>query len=184
MASKSFPRAKRVGQQIQRALSELIRRELRDPRLGMITLTDVRMSSDLSYAKVYYSVLGADPHLAQQILTQAADILRGPLGRALGIRHSPELRFVPDELIESGARLSALISQAVKEDQARHVDDPPPAAADSAGADDSENDAGHYDSDHDDDDATDDDRDEAGWDDDEGQDGSGDPDDSASSPGR
>jgi ribosome-binding factor A len=125
MTSKSYPRAKRVGQQIQRALSELIRRELRDPRLGMITLTDVRMSPDLGYAKVYYSVLGADPHLAQEILTQAAEFLRGPLGRALGIRHSPELRFVPDELIESGARLSALINQAVKSDAARHVDDEP-----------------------------------------------------------
>ena len=155
MSTKSYPRAKRVGQQIQRALSELIRRELRDPRLGMITLTDVRMSSDLSYAKIYYSVLGADPHLAQQILTQAADILRGPLGRALGIRHSPELRFVPDELIESGARLSALINKAVKDDQARHVEDEP--AAEAAESDDEahysseDDDDGHYDSDEDDD---------------------------------
>jgi ribosome-binding factor A len=148
MSTKSYPRAKRVGQQIQRALSELIRRELRDPRLGMITLTDVRMSSDLSYAKVYYSVLGADPHLAQQILTQAADILRGPLGRALGIRHSPELRFVPDELIESGARLSALINQAVKNDEARHVDEEP--ATESEDAAESDDDSGHYDSDKDD----------------------------------
>jgi ribosome-binding factor A len=148
MASKSYPRAKRVGQQIQRALSELIRRELRDPRLGMITLTDVRMSPDLGYAKVYYSVLGADPHLAQEILTQAADMLRGPLGRALGIRHSPELRFVQDELIESGARLSALINEAVKKDEATHVDDPPAAEASSAPDDDD-----HYDSDEDEDDA-------------------------------
>jgi ribosome-binding factor A len=146
MASKSYPRAKRVGQQIQRALSELIRRELRDPRLGMITLTDVRMSPDLGYAKVYYSVLGADPHLAQEILTQAADMLRGPLGRALGIRHSPELRFVPDELIESGARLSALINEAVKKDAATHVDEPPAQAARSDDAADD-----HYDSDEDDD---------------------------------
>ncbi|HEY0942941.1 MAG TPA: 30S ribosome-binding factor RbfA [Steroidobacter sp.] len=148
MSTKSYPRAKRVGQQIQRALSELIRRELRDPRLGMITLTDVRMSSDLSYAKIYYSVLGADPHLAQQILTQAADILRGPLGRSLGIRHSPELRFVPDELIESGARLSALINKAVKDDQARHVDDEPVAQSDGAAESDED---GHYDSDQDED---------------------------------
>jgi len=146
MASKSYPRAKRVGQQIQRALSELIRRELRDPRLGMITLTDVRMSPDLGYAKVYYSVLGADPHLAQEILTQAAEFLRGPLGRALGIRHSPELRFVPDELIESGARLSALINEAVKKDVATHVDDPP--AAEAAGEHDDADD--HYNSDDDD----------------------------------
>lgn len=134
MANKAYPRARRVGQQIQRALSELIRRELRDPRLGMVTLTDVRMSNDLSYAKVYYSVLGADPHLAGEILTQAADMLRGPLGRALGIRHSPELRFVKDELIENGARLSTLINQAVKSDVARHVDDVP-APDDAAGDD-------------------------------------------------
>jgi ribosome-binding factor A len=156
MASKSYPRAKRVGQQIQRALSELIRRELRDPRLGMITLTDVRMSPDLGYATVYYSVLGADPRLAQDILTQAAEFLRGPLGRALGIRHSPELRFVQDELIESGARLSALINEAVKKDVATHVDDPPAVEAsgdhDDASEDDAEGDGDndHYDSDDDD----------------------------------
>ena len=156
MASKSYPRAKRVGQQIQRALSELIRRELRDPRLGMITLTDVRMSPDLGYAKVYYSVLGADPRLAQDILTQAAEFLRGPLGRALGIRHSPELRFVQDELIESGARLSALINEAVKKDVATHVDDNSESAAGEdqpsaeAGVEDDSGDD-HYDSDEDDD---------------------------------
>lgn len=123
MANKSFPRSKRVAQQIQRALSELIRREVRDPRLGMVTLTEVRMSSDLGYAQVYYSVLGADQHQAQEILDSAAEMLRGPLGRALKLRHAPELRFVADELIESGARLSALINKAVSDDAARHVDD-------------------------------------------------------------
>jgi ribosome-binding factor A len=124
VTNKSFPRSKRVAQQIQQALSELIRRDVRDPRLGMLTLTEVRMSNDLSYATVYYSVLGADVQQAQEILDAAAPMLRGPLGRALGIRHSPELRFVQDELIESGARLSALIQKAVKDDVARHVDEP------------------------------------------------------------
>ena len=123
MPSKSFPRSRRVGQQLQRALSEIMRRELRDPRLGMVTLTEVRMSSDLGYATVFYSVLGADEQQAQEILDEAADQLRGPVGRALGLRHSPELRFVKDELIEGGARLSELINKAVKEDEARHVDD-------------------------------------------------------------
>ena len=123
MSTKSYPRSRRVAQQIQRALSELIRRDIRDPRLGMVTLTEVRMSSDLSYAKVYYSVLGGDREQAQEILDGAADMLRGPLGRSLGIRHSPELRFVADELIEGGARLSALITQAVRDDAARHVDE-------------------------------------------------------------
>jgi ribosome-binding factor A len=124
MSNKSYPRASRVAHQIQRALSELIRREIRDPRLGMVTLTEVQVSKDLSYAKVFYSVLGAEKAQAQEILNEAADMLRGPVGRALGLRHSPELRFVNDELIESGAKLSALIQKAVKEDKARHVDDP------------------------------------------------------------
>lgn len=123
-SSKAFPRSRRVAQQIQRALSELIRREIRDPRLGMVTLTEVRVSSDLSYATVYYSVLNAKPEETQTVLESAAEILRGPLGRTLGLRHAPELRFVVDELIESGARLSALINRAVQDDVARHIDEP------------------------------------------------------------
>ena len=123
MSNKAFPRAKRIAQQIQQTLSELIRREVRDPRLGMVTLTEVRVAPDLGSAKVFFSVLGADPQQAKEILEAAAPMLRGPLGRALGIRHSPELRFVQDELIESGARLSERIQKAVKDDAARHVDD-------------------------------------------------------------
>jgi ribosome-binding factor A len=122
--SKAFPRSRRVAQQIQRALSDLIRREIRDPRLGMVTLTEVRASSDLSYATIYYSVLNAKPEEAHEVLLSAAEMLRGPLGRALQLRHAPELRFVQDELIESGARLSALINRAVSDDVERHIDDP------------------------------------------------------------
>ena len=122
-SGKSFPRSQRVAQQIQRALSDLIRREVRDPRLGLVTLTEVRVSTDLSYATVFYSVMNAKPEEAHDVLISAADILRGPLGRALQLRHAPELRFVPDELIESGAKLSALISKAVRDDAERHVGD-------------------------------------------------------------
>lgn len=130
MSNKSFPRSRRVAQLAQQVLSELIRRELHDPRLGMLTLTEVRMSKDLGYATIYFSVLGADPATAREILNSAAGMLRGPLGRALGIRHSPELRFVHDELIEGGARLAALIRQAVDDDEARQAGSPPePAAA-------------------------------------------------------
>ena len=123
---KSFPRNRRVGEQIQRSLSELIRREVKDPRLGPVTLTHVEVATDLAYAKVFYSVLGGarDPKVAQEILNSAAGFLRGPLGRSLGLRHSPELRFVADDLIEKGAKLHALISEAVRSDDARHVDDP------------------------------------------------------------
>ena len=98
---------------------------MRDPRLGMVTLTEVRVSNDLSYATVYYSVLGA------RAAAGAGNSRRGG-GRCCAarsaarsaLRHSPELRFVQDELIESGARLSALINKAVKDDVARHVDEP------------------------------------------------------------
>lgn len=166
MATRSYPRARRVGQQVQRTLSELIRREVRDPRLGMVTLTEVRMSPDLSHAKVYYSVLGADARLAGDILAEAADLLRGPLGRSLGIRHSPQLHFIQDELIEGGARLTALIDSAVRADRARQDDD----AQDDGAQDDPEADTGdqdetdaeRYDSDADDDD---DDSDRRGGDD-------------------
>jgi ribosome-binding factor A len=92
----------------------------------MVTLTEVRMSPDMSYARVFYSVLGGDEKKAQGILDSAAELLRGPAGRALGLRHAPELRFVADELIQSGARMSALINQAVKDDAVRHVDDASP----------------------------------------------------------
>ena len=122
MANKSFSRSQRVAQQMQRVLSELIRREVRDPRLGMVTLTEVRMSPDMSYARIFYSVLGGDEKKAQDILDSAAELLRGPAGRALQLRHAPELRFVADNLIQTGARMSALINQAVKADAVRHVD--------------------------------------------------------------
>jgi ribosome-binding factor A len=122
--NKSYPRSRRVGDQIQRSLSELLRREVRDPRLGSITLTDVRVSQDLSHAKVFYSVLGGakDPALTQEILDEAATMLRGRLGRALSLRHAPEIQFEADSLIEEGARMSALIRDAVKQDTERHVD--------------------------------------------------------------
>ena len=93
--NKSYPRSRRVGDQIQRSLSELLRREVRDPRLGSITLTDVRVSQDLSHAKVFYSVLGGakDAKLTQEILDEAATFLRGPLGRAVRLRHAPQIEF-------------------------------------------------------------------------------------------
>jgi ribosome-binding factor A len=123
MSTKSYSRNRRVGDQIQRALSELIRREVKDPRLGMVTLTEVQVSKDLAYATVFYSMLTGDAELTQEILDHAAPYLRGPLGRSIGARHSPELRFKRDELIEKGARMSELINTAVKQDKARHSDD-------------------------------------------------------------
>jgi ribosome-binding factor A len=126
--NKSYPRSKRVADQIQRSLSEMLRRDLRDPRLGSVTLTDVRVADDLSHAKVFYSILGSgvgkgcDPELAQEILDEAAKMFRGPLGRALGLRHAPEIKFEMDKLLDEGTHLSNLIRDAVKNDQDKHRD--------------------------------------------------------------
>ena len=123
--AKSFSRSRRVAEQIQRNLSELIRRELRDPRLGPVTIIDVQVNDDMSVAKVFYSILGGDKHpeLTTEIMSEAAKLLRGPLGRSLGLRHAPQLHFIADELIEYGTHLTQVINDAVKSDEERHVDD-------------------------------------------------------------
>jgi ribosome-binding factor A len=127
--NKAYPRSRRVGDQIQRSLSELLRREVRDPRLGPVTITEVRVSTDLSHAKVFYSVLSdlaanskSNPKLTQEILEEAARMLRGRLGRALSLRHAPEIHFEADTLIDEGARMSNLIRTAVKQDASKHAE--------------------------------------------------------------
>jgi ribosome-binding factor A len=116
---KEFSRTRRVGEQIQRELSMLIRRELQDPRAGWVTITGVRMSRDLAHARVFVSVLDEDrdPMRAVVALNHAAGFLRRLLGHALGLRIVPRLRFEHDVSIERGARLSSLIDQAVNEDR-------------------------------------------------------------------
>jgi ribosome-binding factor A len=125
-------RAKRVAEQVQRTLAEMLRREVRDPRLKPVTVTHVRMSPDLAHAWVQYSMLGADPDdpLQREILAEAAGELRGPLGRALHLRIAPVLHFEPDRHLEHSAQLDELITRAVREDAARHVENGPDGAGD------------------------------------------------------
>lgn len=124
---REVPRARRVAEQVQRTLAELLRREVRDPRLKPVTVTHVAMSPDLAHAWVYFQLLTGDAHdpEQQEILDEAAGYLRGPLGRALRLRIAPQLHFQPDEELERGNRLDELITRAVRDDAARHVDEPP-----------------------------------------------------------
>ena len=103
-------RGTRVGDQIQRVLSEILQRELRDPRVGMVTLTAVEMSPDCAHATVYFTCLDRE-HVpaAEAGLTRAAGFLRSQLGRSIQLYITPHLRFVYDESVERGARLSQLI---------------------------------------------------------------------------
>lgn len=122
---REVPRARRVAEQVQRTLAELLRREARDPRLKPVTITHVKMSPDLSHAWVSFQVLGGDAHdpLQQEILDEAAVYLRGPLGRALRLRIAPQLHFRPDAELEQSQRLDELITRAVRDDAARHPSD-------------------------------------------------------------
>jgi ribosome-binding factor A len=108
-------RLRRVGDQIQRELAELIRTELKDPRVGFVTLTAVEVTSDLAHAKVWYTILGSteDHEQSSEGLKRAAGFLRSELGRRLKIHNIPELHFHFDGSVERGIHLSQLIDQAV-----------------------------------------------------------------------
>ena len=103
---------------MQRDLSEILRLELKDPRIGLVTLTGIELSPDLTHAKVFYTVMGSDEQIEEThaTLTRAAGFLRSRIARTLTIRVTPELHFVYDESIARGDRLSRLIDAAVRSD--------------------------------------------------------------------
>ena len=107
-------RSQKVGDQIQRELSEIIHRELRDPGVGMITLTAVDVSPDCAYATVYFTCLdAAHVKTAKAGLDRATGFLRAQIGKRIKIWTTPELKFVYDESVERGDRLSRLIDSAI-----------------------------------------------------------------------
>ncbi|HET7674045.1 MAG TPA: 30S ribosome-binding factor RbfA [Gammaproteobacteria bacterium] len=116
MGQKEFPRASRVNEEISRTLAQLIP-ELRDPRLGLVTVTGAEVSKDYSEAKVFVSVLKTDDVGASlAALNHAAGFLRRELARATAMRTTPRLRFLHDESIERGARIDALIQRGLPHD--------------------------------------------------------------------
>lgn len=118
---RDFPRSRRIAEQIQRELSDIIRLELKDPRVGMITLTDVEVTPDHAHARVYFTLLGAAPRIGEALagLRHAAGFLRSELAQRLKVRVVPQLHFEYDESVERGARVSQLIDAALAEDAKR-----------------------------------------------------------------
>ena len=114
--AKDNPRAKRLGEQIQRELTELLRRDVKDERIGNVTITQVNVTGDLRAARVYYLVFGkegSDPKV-QRGLESAAGFLRNALSKSLMIRYTPTLSFELDTSIEHGVRLTQLINSLKK----------------------------------------------------------------------
>jgi ribosome-binding factor A len=116
---KSSPRARRVAEEIQRELAELLRLEVKDPRVGMVTVTHVEVTSDMAHAKVFVTNLGGKQHAAESVaaLARTTGFLRSALAKRLTTYTVPQLSFVYDDSIESGMHLSQLIDAAVAADR-------------------------------------------------------------------
>lgn len=106
-------RLDRIGDQLQQELAILIRDELRDPRLGMVSIVDAKVSRDLAHAVIYFTVMNADIAEVSEVLNKAGGFLRTLLAKRLNLRTTPKLRFAYDESIERGRTLSALIDKAI-----------------------------------------------------------------------
>jgi len=107
-------RIARLNEQIRRELTSLLQLEVRDPRIGMVTITDVEVSPDLYHAKVWYSVMGDDAARknAAEGLRAAAGFLRGEIGRRMHIRRAPELHFTYDDTLQRAQHIERLLQEA------------------------------------------------------------------------
>lgn|SRR5512143_3655829 len=118
---KEQGRGPRVADHLRERLADIIRAEMRDPRVGMVSVNDVRVTKDLAYADIFVSALGADDPKAQReliaVLEHAAGFLRSAVARDSTMRTTPKLRFHYDQLIVEGARIETLIRQAVADDE-------------------------------------------------------------------
>lgn len=124
---REYPRARRVEEQLKRLLSDLVRREVKDPRVGLITITGAQVSNDLTHADVYFTPFAGagDAGAALEALRHASGYLRHQVRNLMRLRVAPELVFHIDDSVERGARLSALIDDAVRSDLRRHVEAEP-----------------------------------------------------------
>ncbi|WP_047154635.1 30S ribosome-binding factor RbfA [Aneurinibacillus tyrosinisolvens] len=106
-------RTNRVGEQIKKELSQIIQREIKDPRIGFVTITDVEVSGDLSQAKVFISVLGNEDQRNDTLkaLDKAKGFMRTEIGRRVRLRHTPDFVFKIDESVAYGSRIETLLTE-------------------------------------------------------------------------
>jgi len=125
---REFSRTDRVGQQIQKEVAIILQREIKDPRLGMITVSAVEVSRDLSYAKVFVTTLNDHDEekskLIMKILGEAQGFVRSLLGKRIRARIVPEIKFVMDTSLLEGMRISNLVDQVIRDDNEKRGDEP------------------------------------------------------------
>ena len=117
---REFSRGRRIADLIQKELAILIQKEMKDPRLGMITINDAKVSRDLAFADVYFTVLPENSaKVAEEVLNKAGGFLRTKLSKMMSTRTTPKLRFHYDATIENGARISRAIDDAIAQDNSK-----------------------------------------------------------------
>ncbi|QLE86376.1 MULTISPECIES: 30S ribosome-binding factor RbfA [Shewanella] len=127
--AKEFSRTRRIAQQLQQELAQVLQRDIKDPRVGMVTVNDVDVSRDLNYAKVYVTFFEEDPEVVQQkleALESAAGYVRSLVAGRMKLRVMPEIRFIYDSSLVEGMRMSNLVTKVINDDEAKankHVDD-------------------------------------------------------------
>ncbi|HEX5986214.1 MAG TPA: 30S ribosome-binding factor RbfA [Nocardioides sp.] len=116
----SSPRVRKVADRIQVVVAEMLERRIKDPRLGFVTVTDVRVTGDTQNASVFYTVMGEEEQLASTAaaLESAKGLIRSEVGKQLGMRHVPSLEFIHDALPESARHLDELLARARESDAA------------------------------------------------------------------
>ena len=125
--AREFKRTDRVAEQLQRELAQIIQQEIKDPRLGMVTVCKVSLSRDLHYATVYVTFLGIDEtkkatQAGVEILNDAVSFIRNSLGKRMRMRAVPHVKFLFDESISRGRDLSTLIADAREKDEGLMID--------------------------------------------------------------
>ncbi|CEN55109.1 30S ribosome-binding factor RbfA [Candidatus Methylopumilus turicensis] len=114
--AKDFARSDRVAEQMRRELADLLQFEVKDPRVGMVTVTEVEVTGDMAHAKIYYSTAEQDAKSAAELqkgLEKTAGFLRSQLSKRMLLRTVPQLHFVYDASIDNGMKLTRLINQAL-----------------------------------------------------------------------
>ncbi|GLO61760.1 ribosome-binding factor A [Vibrio sp. MACH09] len=123
--SKEFSRTQRVSQQLQKELALILQREVRDSRIGMVTISDVEVSRDLAYAKVFVTFLCVGeqtPEKSLEALKEHETHIRMILGKRIRLRLTPEVRFTYDNTLVEGMRMSNLVSEVISDDKRRAKD--------------------------------------------------------------
>lgn len=124
--AKEFSRISRINQQVKQELALVLQREMKDPRLGMITVNDVDVSKDLNYAKVFVTFFDDEKETIKEklsVLNNAAPYIRTLVAGRLKLRTTPELRFFYDKSLSEGIRMTNLVTKAVRQDQEKNQTD-------------------------------------------------------------